>query len=148
MPGLWAHDLYIQLEASASSGRASARGDTTGHATRYSTGSSFLDPCFWTFRKRYLGVLILVFERFKVLPRYFILILTLRSCSWIVVPGVLAPNVLDLDVTGTGSFRSLLDGLGKNRPLGGFRLPCLTRSCRELWLARYSKGCFVAASMQ
>jgi hypothetical protein len=117
---------------SASKKRAGAIGNTTGYAIGYSTRVPFLDLCFWAFLKHYLSILFLI--------------LVLRSCSWIVVPGILipgvlvpcilVPSVLVLGITGIGSLESFGSRARRSRQSWGAKRPPAPYS----WRARVIAG--------
>ena len=78
----------------------------------------------------------------------FLSVLFLNPYSWILVPGVLVLSVRVLDITLT---RRVLDGLGSRQSsITVAASDCLASlvAYRELWLARYSKGCFVGGSVR
>jgi hypothetical protein len=75
--------IGYELEASASSGRAGAKGETTGHATGH---TSFLGPSFGRF---VLGVLFLALVLGVLVPGVF------RSWRFILVPGVVGRYAAD-----------------------------------------------------
>jgi hypothetical protein len=86
---------------------------------RFVFGFLFLDPCFWAGFKRYLNILILVFRRF--IAKHFIL----NPCFWRSRSQCFCP--------GHCGYWEALDGLGSQKPLRSFRLPCLLQViAREL----------------
>jgi hypothetical protein len=111
---------------SASKKRAGAMGNTTGYAIGYSTRFSFLDLCFWAFLKHYLSILFLI--------------LVLRSCSWIVVPGILIPGVLVLGITGIGSLESLRSRARRSRQSSAATRPPATYSWQDIFRDILGRG--------
>jgi hypothetical protein len=105
--------IGYELEASASSGRAGAKGETTGHATGH---TSFLGPSFGRF---VLGVLFLA------------LVLG------VLVPGLLAPVLSFLAFFAPGVLSSFLEWSAATRPIvaytvcGASVLKCLGQGCIE-----------------
>jgi len=78
--------IGYELEASATSGRASAKGETTGHATGH---TSFLGPSFGRF---VLGVLFLALVLGVLVPGLLAPVLSLLVFSFLAffAPGVLS----------------------------------------------------------